>query len=171
MRTDFTSEIDGALAGRNLGSRHFSDIARSGNGDMLSDLAESDLADYDELDGMGEATEELTRAESAAIDRTGSKSSVPSFRNPVPGEIAPFAPKPGMAWMRKRIVTDTRKPGGNRVARVKWVQVTPSRLQAMARSGQVAGMGAMSMTTGIAASAGIGIAAGIVLWLVFKKKG
>ncbi len=171
QRTDFTSEIDGALAGRNLGSRHFSDVARSGNGDMLSDLSEDQLADYEELDGMGEAVEELSLQESLKVDNLGPAANLPRFRNPRPGEVAPFAPKPGMGWMRKRNVLPERKPGGNRVARVKWVQVTPKRLNQLAEKGDVAGMGAMSMGAGIGLSAGIGLALGLAGWFLLKRKG
>jgi hypothetical protein len=170
QRTDFTSEIDGALAGRNLGSRHYSDVARSGNGNMLSDLSEDQLADYQELDGMGEATEELSLGESQKLDNMGWKANLPRFRNPRPGEVAPFAPKPGMGWLRKRMILPERKPGGNRVAKVKWVQVTPRRLNELAAKGDVAGMGAMSTGVGVGLSAGIGIVAGIGIWLLIKRR-
>ncbi len=170
QRTDFTSEIDGALAGRNLGSRHFSDVARSGNGNMLSDLSEDQLADYQELDGMGEAVEELTLQESLKIDNLGPAAKLPRFRNPRPGEVAPFAPKPGMGWMRKRSILPERKPGGNRVARIKWVQVTPKRLNQLAESGDVAGMGEMGVGMGIGLSAGIGLVLGLGAWFLIKRK-
>jgi hypothetical protein len=173
-RTDMTSEIDGALAGRNLGSRHFSDAARSGNGNMLSDLSEDQLADYDELDGMGEITEALTPAESLKIDRLSGPYSAAQgfqhFRAPGAGEVAPFAPKQGMAWMRKRSLTGTRQPGGTRVVRTKWVQMSPQKLQQLAIRGDVAGMGAMSLGLGVGASAAIGIGLGIGAWLLLRKK-
>lgn len=174
-RTDFTQEIDGALAGRNLGSRHYSEIARSGNGNMRTDLAE-DLADYSELAGLGESTEELTLAESALIDARGTAASIQVFRWPKPGEMPPFAAPKGMVWLRKRSITDTRKPGGLRLARVTWCQVSKERLLAMKRDGQLLeagglnGLGLDFGTMGVAASVGIGLAGGLVLWALMKKK-
>jgi len=169
-RTDFTSEIDGALATRNLGSRHYSDIARSGNGDMLSDLSEDQLADYEELDGMGEALEELTIAESAHIDGMGSLAKIPKFRSPVAGEVPPFAPKPGMTWMRKRIPTGQRKPGGSRVARVKWVQMNQGRLARLAQEGSVAGMGGFSTMAWTGGSIALGLGAAILAVFLIRRK-
>lgn len=164
-RTDLTSEIDGALAGRNLGSRHFSEIARSGNGNMLSDLSEADLADYSELDGVGEALEDLSLDESASIDGLGRFAPFKKFRLPKPGEVAPFAAKKGMVWVRKRVATDMRRPGGPRVARVKWAQMTPARLSAVRAEGQLQGF---EIGSGLMISAGVGLALGVV-FLVFMK--
>lgn len=170
MRTDFTSEIDGALAGRNLGSRHFSDVARSGNGNMLSDLSEDHLADYEELDGVGEAMEELTYEESAAVDGLGAIGRRPKpFRTLKPGETPPFAPRPGATWLRKRTVTAHRKPGGNRVARVKWVQVQDQRLRKLAEAGQVDGLGFFGNTTTMV-SIGLGAAIGVGIYLLRKRR-
>lgn len=174
-RTDFTQEIDGALAGRNLGSRHYSEIARSGNGNMRNDLAE-DLADYHELAGLGESTEELTLAESAEIDAKGTSASIKQFRWPKPGEMPPFAAPKGMVWLRKRTVTDTRKPGGLRLARVTWCQVSKERLLMMKRDGELLeagglnGLGLDFGTMGTVASVGLGLAGGLILWLALKKK-
>jgi hypothetical protein len=170
MRTDFTSEIDGALAGRNLGSRHFSDVARSGNGNMTDDLHEDQLADYEELDGIGETMEELTYQESAAVDGLGSLGARPkTFRMLKPGETPPFAPRPGFQWLRKRSVTNHRKPGGNRVARVKWVQMQDKRLQKMADAGQVDGLGFFGNTTTML-SIGLGAAIGVGIYLMRRKR-
>jgi len=172
-RTDFTQEIDGALAGRNLGSRHYSEIARSGNGNMRNDLAE-DLADYHELAGLGESTEELSLGESAEVDAKGSSASIKSFRWPLPGEMPPFAAPKGMVWLRKRSLTDARKPGGKRIARVVWVQVSKERLLMMKRNGellQADGLGAFDITSmSTIASVGVGLAGGLILWLALKKK-
>lgn len=171
-RTDFTQEIDGALAGRNLGSRHFSEIARSGNGNMRTDLAE-DLADYSELAGLGESTEELTREESAQVDARGDSATIKRFRYPLPGEMPPFAAPRGMVWLRKRTITDARKPGGLRLARITWCQVSKDRLLTMRRDKELVGLGDLaidfgSMTT--ITSIGLGLAAGLGIWLVIKKK-
>jgi hypothetical protein len=76
-----------------------------------------------------------------------------------------------MAWLRKRAVLPERKPGGNRVARVKWVQVTPRKLNQLAQRGDVAGMGALSTTAGTALMAGAGVAGGLLLWFLIKRKG
>jgi hypothetical protein len=174
-RTDMTSEIDGALASRNLGSRHYSDVARSGNGNMLSDLSEDQLADYDELDGMGEITEELTPSESMSLDNLAGPARISgrgfrSFRAPRAGEVAPFAPKNGMTWMRKRNLLGHRKPGGFWQARTKWVQMSPRKLEELASQGQVAGMGALSLGAGVGLSALLGIGLGIGAWLLIKRK-
>lgn len=168
-RTDFTSEIDGAMSSRMLGSRHFSDVARSGNGDMRTDLSDQSLKDYEELDGIGEGVEELSTKESAAIDTLGASANVPRFRWPTPGETPPFAAKPGNVWLKRRVITGSRVPGGNRVAKTKWVQVTKERLHAMRQDGQMNGMGEMSMTT-IGISGGIGLVAGIALWMMLRKR-
>lgn len=168
MRTDFTSEIDGALAARNLGSRHFSDIARSGNGNMLSDLSEDQLADYEELDGLGEAFEELSGEESASLDL--GKLRFPKFRAPKFGEVPPFAAKPGRRWYRKLSPTDMRKPGGKRVARAKWVQMTPDKFAKLAvEGGPVAGLGLLP--GGTAGMIGFGALAGLAAWFLIRKRG
>jgi len=169
MRTDFTQEIDSALAGRNLGSRHFSDVARSGNGNMYNDLREDQLADYEELDGVGEAMEELTLRESASADGLAGGDALKPFRTMKAGETPPFAPKPGFTWVRRRDITAHRKPGGNRVARLKWAQVKEQRLKQLAAEGQIDGMGFFGTTSTIA-SVGIGTAVGLGLWLLLKRK-
>jgi len=168
MRTDFTSEIDGAFCQRNLGSRHFSDIARSGNGNMTTDLLDTELKDYEELDGIGEGREELTLAESSAVDNLGPSADVSRFRWPKSGETPPFAAKPDKVWLRRRVITAMRKPGGNRVAKLKWVQVTKGRLLSMKNEGQLDGLGASTTTWGI--SIGAGLMGGLALWYLLKKK-
>lgn len=169
-RTDFTSEIDGAMATRNIGNRHWSDIARSGNGNMLSDLSEEELGDYQELDGIGEALEELTLAESNAVAGLGDVGAFGTFRAPKTGEMPPFVAKPGMAWMRKRIPTAQRKPGGGIVARLKWVQVSAPKLNKLAGLGEVSGMGALSSNAVMGASVGLGLLGGLAAWFLFMKK-
>jgi hypothetical protein len=169
-RTDFTSELDGALSSRNLGSRHYSEIARSGNGNMLEDLSEEGLADYQELDGIGEGLEDLAADESAAIDRFGAAAKLPRFRPLAPGETPPFAAKPGMLWMRKRILTSERRPGGPRVARGKWVQVSAQRYQALKSQGDIKGMGDLSTPIMWGISAGAGLALGLAAWLLLRRK-
>jgi hypothetical protein len=169
MRTDFSSAIDGALLGRNLGSRHFSDIARSGNGNMRTDLDDTSLKDYEELDGVGESMEDLSLQESLAVDSLGAMADVKRFRWPKPGETPPFASKPDKVWLRRKVITGVRRPGGNRVAKVKWAQVSKDRLVTLKNEGQLDGMGAISMST-IGISAGLGLAGGVVLWLLLKKR-
>jgi hypothetical protein len=170
-RTNFTQEIDGALAGRNAGMRHFSDVARSGNGDMRTDLAE-DLADYHEVPGVGETREELSLPESASVDRDGAMASVPGYRWPAPGEVPPYAAKPGYVWLRKRVVTASRKPGGNRLAKVSWVMVSKERLIAMQRTGDLAGSGLAGIfdSMGMPLSIGLGLAGGLAVWFLFMRK-
>jgi hypothetical protein len=164
MRTDFTQEIDGAMAGRNLGMRHFSEIARSGNGNMRTDLTE-DLADYRELAGLGETVEEVTNEESAQIDHYGSMARIQQFRWPAPGEVPPYAAKEGSVWLRKRSLTDSRKPGGKRTVKVTWVMVTKLRLLEMRRDGELG-----AFPTGMTVSLGIGLVVGIGAWLLLRRK-
>lgn len=170
-RTDFTQEIDGALAGRNLGQRHFSEVARSGNGNMRTDLAE-DLADYQELAGLGEAIEELTAEESALIDQQGATGAakIQTLVWPKSGQIPPFASKPGMVWLRKRAVTGARKPGGKRLARSTWVQVSKARLQELKRTGGMNGMGSFDVASmSLPMLLGIGAVAGFAAFKLIKK--
>lgn len=136
QRTDFTSDIDGALAGRNEGSRGYWECARSGNGNMTTDLMEDDGRDYEELEGLGEAVEEMDSAESVALDHNA-HAKIKAYRDPNNGEKPPFAPKPGKGWMRRRIPTQTRAPGGNRQVRVRWVQVSPRKYNELMAKGQI----------------------------------
>lgn len=164
-RTDFTQEIDGALADRNLGQRHFSEIARSGNGDMRRDLSQ-DLTDYRELDGVGESLEEVTPAESAQIDLQGPIAKIPKLRWPQPGEVPPYAAKDGFVWLRSRTLTGTRKPGGKRLVKVRWAMVSKDRLLALKRGGELSGL----VSWGMAGSLGLGLAGGVALWLLLKRR-
>lgn len=136
MRTDLTSPIDGALSNRNAGALAFWEVARSGNGDMRTDLLADDGRDYEELDGIGESTEEMTAAESSAEDR-GDKSVFKQYRETLPGETPPYAPKKGKAWIRRRMRMNSRRPGGNRMARVRWAQVSPQKWAILVKQGQV----------------------------------
>ncbi len=163
-RTDFTQEIDGALADRNLGQRHFSEIARSGNGNMRRDLSQ-DLTDYRQLDGIGETIEEVTAEESAQIDLQGPMAKIPSLRWPQPGEVPPYAAKDGFVWLRSRTLTGSRKPGGKRLVKVRWAMVSKERLLALKRDGE---LGALSW--GLMGSVGLGLAGGIGLWLLLKRR-
>lgn len=169
QRTDFTQEIDGAFANRNAGSRHFSEVARSGNGNMRTDLVNTDDKDYEELDGIGEAFEQLTLEESAAVDSLGADANVARFRWPKPGETPPFAAKGDKVWLRRREITASRVAGGNRVAKVKWVSVSKSRLNSIQRDGQLDGFGDISATT-IGISTAAGLVGGVLLWLCLKRK-
>lgn len=164
-RTDFTQEIDGALADRNLGQRHFSEIARSGNGDMRRDLSQ-DLTDFRQLDGVGEALEEVTPAESAQIDIQGPIAKIASLRWPQPGEVPPYAAKDGFVWLRSRTLTGTRKPGGKRLVKVRWAMVSKERLLALKRSGELSGI----FSIGTIGSVGLGLAGGVALWLLLKRR-
>lgn len=181
-RTDLTQEIDGAFADRNKGSRHFSDIARSGNGDMRTDLA--DLQDdFEEYPGIGESTELMAQSESTALDTQGAAAApIQPFRYAQPGEVPPFAPKQGSAWIRKRSATGTRAPGGPRHVKSTWAQVSTSRLTQLQQTGAIGngsgtasalpGMSGLGMSSmeGIGISVGLGLAVGGLLWFVLKKK-
>lgn len=161
-RTDFTQEIDGALATRNEGQRHFSDIARSGNGNMRRDL-KADVEDYQELVGVDERTEAAT-----IVGKPGRGRGV-AFRYPRSGEQAPMMPKAGYTWLRKLTPLSTAGQ-----ARATWVQVSKLRLLQLQRSGSIqsGGMNGLGeFPTGIALSLGVGLAGGLALWfLVLRKK-
>ena len=173
-RTDFTQDIDGAFSQRSAGAKHFSEIARSGNGNATSDMEVQDDKDYTEVDGLGEHLECLSLVESTRVDGLGRLANIPQFRWPHMGEVPPYAPAPGKTWVRRRVVTNTRQPGGNRVAKVKWAMMSPSKVQSAVASGNlpapggVAGMGAFTATTGI--SLGVGIAAGLAIYLLVLRK-
>lgn len=178
MRTDMTTEIDGALSTRNAGSKGWWECARSGNGNMLTDLTEEDGRDYEEVEGLGETVEEMTPAESAAEDR-GQLRSFQPFREPLPGEVPPHAPKPGMAWMRRRIRLNTRKPGGMRLCKVRWVQVSPEKYRQLQNDGQIKrgdgnaamqGVGFLDLSAGNIKWAAIGGVAAIVGLMLLKRK-
>lgn len=166
-RTDFTQDIDGAFANRNGGMKHFSEVARSGNGNMTNDLLAEDSVDYMEYDGVGEKMEELSCQESAAVDGLGQLAPVARFRKPLPGETPPVKAGPGMTWLKRRVITGARAPGGSRLAKTKWVQVGQNRMSQLMNSGNLQGMGDFS-AMGVASSVGIGLGAGLLLWLAFK---
>lgn len=178
-RTDLTQEIDGAFADRNVGSRHFSDIARSGNGDMRTDLADTQ-DDYEEYPGLGESIEPMASNESAALDSQGAAAQpIQPFRYAQPGEVPPFAPKSGSAWVRKRSATGTRSPGGPRLVKSTWAQVSGGRLNQLQAtnaigngSGALPGMSGLGMseTEGIGLSVGIGLVIGGAIWMLLKRK-
>jgi hypothetical protein len=175
-RTDFTQDIDGAFSQRSAGAKHWSEVARSGNGDATSDLDVQDEKDYFEVDGLGEHLECLSFVESTRVDGLGHLANIPKFRWPQLGEVPPYAAAPGKTWVRRRVVTSARQPGGARVAKVKWAQMSPAKVQQSIASGNlpspggVAGLGmSSSEMTGISLAAGV--AAGLALWfLVLKKK-
>jgi hypothetical protein len=171
-RTDFTQDIDGAFSQRSAGAKHFSEIARSGNGNATSDLDVQDDKDYTEVDGLGEHLECLSLVESTRVDGLGRLANIPQFRWPHMGEVPPYAPAPGKTWVRRRVVTNARQPGGTRVAKVKWAMMSPAKVQQAIASGNlpgsVSGLGAFTATTGI--SLGVGIAAGLALYLLVLRK-
>jgi hypothetical protein len=179
-RTDLTQEIDGAFADRNVGSRHFSDIARSGNGDMRTDLADAH-DDCEEYAGIGDAIEPMAMSESAALDAQGAAAPpIQPYRYAQPGEVPPFAPKSGSAWVRKRSATGTRAPGGPRQVKSTWAQVSGNRLNQLQQTGAIgtgsggslpgmSGLGA-SAAEEIGISVGIGLAIGGLIWFLLKKK-
>jgi hypothetical protein len=175
-RTDFTQDIDGAFSQRSAGAKHFSEIARSGNGNATSDLDVQDDKDYTEVDGLGEHLECLSLVESTRVDGLGRLANIPQFRWPHMGEVPPYAPAPGKTWVRRKVVTNARQPGGNRVAKVKWAMMSPGKVQQAISSGNlpapggVAGLGAMSSTAMTGISLGAGAAIGLVLWMLLKKK-
>lgn len=135
-RTNFSTDIDSALAGRNSGSKGYWECARSGNGNMRTDLMEEDGDDYEELEGLGESIEEMDADESAAEDK-GQRNGFKPFREPTAAEKPPYAPKPGKAWMRRRIRMESRRPGGNRLTRVRWVMVSPAKWAELRRKRQI----------------------------------
>ena len=163
-RTDFTQEIDGAFATRNQGHRHFSEVARSGNGNMRRDLL-ADLDSYQELAGVGETTEAAT-----IVGHPGKGPGI-AFRYPTASEVPPMVPMQGKVWLRK--LSPTARPG---VARGTWVQVDKTKLIELMRSGALpvpqgmAGLG--DLNTGLVISLGLGLVGGITLWyfLLRKKK-
>lgn len=169
QRTDYSSEIDGALINRNGGSQGYQEVARSGNGNMRTDLLADDCRDYEEIEGLGETTEEMSAAESAAEDAGDSLQFTP-FREPYPGEVPPYPPKPGMAWLRRCIRVNARKPGGRRLVRARWVQVSPKRYQELLEAGKVrtaSGVGFFDISSStirnVAIGAGIGVLAMIYM--------
>lgn len=177
MRTDLTSEIDAALAGRNAGSNGYWECARSGNGDMTTDLLSEDGTNYEELEGLGESVEEMDSYESAAEDK-GNRGVLKPYREPLPSEAPPRAPKPGTAWLRRRIPMQSRRPGGNRLVRLRWVQVSPQKYRELQKSGLVKatvsntvdGLGFVTLTADLIKGMfiGGGLAFGYYLW---KKRG
>lgn len=175
MRTDLTNEIDAAMSTRNQGARGFWEVARSGNGNMRTDLLEEDGYDYEELEGVGEAVEEMSLEESVAEDK-GNRSIFKPYREALPGEQPPHAPKPGKGWIRRRIRMESRRPGGNRLVRVRWAQVSPAKMQEIRRkrqvqSGGVAGLGFMNVSSSnvMWLTAGAVAAAGLLFLLKRKK--
>lgn len=178
MRTDFTTEIDSALAGRNAGEKGYWEVARSGNGNMTTDLLAEDGRDYEELDGLGESVEEMDSAESQAEDN-GNQAVFKPYREARPGEKPPYAPKAGKAWLRRRIRMQSRRPGGNRLAKVRWVMVSPQKYQELRAKGliklegklpHISGLGFMDISSDLVKGIVIGGAAafGYYLW---KKRG
>lgn len=135
-RTNYSTDIDSALAGRNIGSKGYWECARSGNGNMRTDLMEEDDGHYEELEGLGESVEEMDVHESAAEDR-GQRNTFKPYREPTAAEKPPYAPKPGKAWMRRRIRMESRRPGGNRLTRVRWVMVSPAKYAELRRKGEI----------------------------------
>lgn len=174
MRTDLTTDLDAALSGRDTGSRGYWECARSGNGNMKTDLLSEDGQDYEELEGLGESVEEMDAAESAAEDR-GNQSIFKPYREPLPSEHPPYAPKPGKAWLRRRIRMQSRRPGGNRLARVRWAQVSPSKYadlnrKGLIKSGAVDGLGFMDISSDLIKGVTIG-AVMVIGYQVLKRRG
>jgi hypothetical protein len=167
-RTNLTSEIDSALAGRNAGARGFWEVARSGNGDMTTDLLAEDGADYEELEGLGETTEELEADEAA----NGFK----PYRAPKAGEKPPYAPKPGKAWIRRRMAMNARKAGGNAMVRCRWVMVSPAKWEQLKREGKIKnnvlldGLGAIGISKTNLMYMGAGAAVLLIATQMMRKK-
>lgn len=164
MRTDFTQEIDGAMSTRNLGMRHYSEIARSGNGNMRVDLSE-DLADYREVPGLGETVEQLSPSDSAQVDTYGKAAKIPQFRWPHTSEMPPYAAPEGSVWLRKKSLTDTRAPGGMRLAKVQWVLISKERLLGLQRAGELG-----DFPIGMTVSIGLGLVGGLLVWLALRRR-
>ena len=189
-RTDMTQDIDGAFAQRNLGSKHYSEIARSGNGNMRNDLADYDTRDMRVLDGVGECYECMGLIESTRFDglgQVGPGTGIAQYRYPKQGESPPYAPTFGFVWLRMLTPTGQKVAGGTNVAKAQWTLVSKGKLQLLQKAGNIqslsglggfgpssalpgmGGLGAMDMET-VGISAAVGIAIGVGIWLVVKKK-
>lgn len=177
QRTDYTSEIDGALAGRNAGSEGHQGVARSGNGDMRTDLLADDCSAYTELEGLGETVEEMTDAESRAEDQ-GNQTKFQAFRTPKAGEKPPMPAPGGKFWIKRRIRMHRRKPGGNRLLKSRWVQVSAEKYQELLQSGElkiengVPTLGFIDISSNTIKTLAIGAAvgAGLLMFMGRKKK-
>lgn len=176
MRTDLSSEIDASLAGRNAGANGFWEVARSGNGDMKTDLMVEDGKNYEEFDGTGETVEEVSAQESQILDQSmlpglGSLASkFKAFRSPRAGEQPPHAPKPGKAWVKRRIPMNKKRPGGNHLCRCRWAQVSQSKWNELKANGKVQpqtmdGLGAALSIDITSLLIGGGVAAGVLFLL------
>lgn len=176
MRTDLTNDIDSALAGRNAGSKGYWEVARSGNGNMRNDLLAEDGQMYDELEGLGESVEEMDGAESRAEDN-GNQNALKPYRMPLPGEKPPYAPKQGCTWIRRRMRMQSRRPGGNRLVRTRWVQVTPEKLQEIQSQGlmknaaasRLAGLGFFDISGDMVKGVFIGGALAAGVWYLRRR--
>lgn len=184
-RTDYTQDIDGAFAQRNLGSKHFSEIARSGNGNMRNDLADYDTRDMRVLDGVGECHECMGLIESTRFDglgQVGPGTGIAEYRYPKAGETPPYAPTFGFVWLRMLTPTGQKVAGGTNVSKAQWVLVSKGKLASIQKQGNLQGLGGfgpssalpgmgglgdLSMET-VGISAGIGIALGVGLWFALK---
>jgi hypothetical protein len=166
-RTDLTCDLDGALSGRNAGSKGFWEIARGGNGRMTDDLMAEDDGDYEELAGLGEVIEEMDPAESAGED-AGDPTAFKPFREARADEVAPYAPKHGRGWVRRRIRTGNRAPGGRRQVRSRWAMVSPHRWVELKKNGQVKpmnGLGLFGASPMTMAAVGVGVGLALSIWL------
>lgn len=189
-RTDMTQDIDGAFAQRNLGSKHYSEIARSGNGNMRNDLADYDTRDMRVLDGVGECYECMGLIESTRFDGLGAVgpgTGIAQYRYPTQGETPPYAPAFGFLWLRMLTPTGQKAAGGTNVSKAQWVLVSKGKLAVLVKQGNIqgtqgagmsgfgpssalpgmGGLGTLDMTT-IGISAAIGIVGGIGLWFAMK---
>jgi len=72
--------------------------------------------------------------------------------------------------MRQRTPTAMRKPGGRRLATLRWAQMSPDRVNSAARQGELMGFMDNIGGTGLWVSLGIGLAVGTTLFLVLKRK-
>jgi hypothetical protein len=141
---------------------------------MTTDLI-AEGADYEEIEGLGEAIEEMSAAESA-IEDSGVTVAFKPYREPTASERPPYAPKPGKAWVRKRLRMNAKRPGGNRLVRVRWVMVSPAKWKTLVDSGQVVGtatgvQGIMDMFSSPLVKWGtIGAVAAVGIMLVMRMK-
>jgi hypothetical protein len=148
VRPNLTTDIDGALSTRNMGSRGFHEVARSGNGNMRTDLLAEDGKDYEELEAAEQVVEDR-----GSVFRP--------YRDLRPGEKPPHSPRPGMAWAKRRIRTNSRRPGGRPLVRERWIQVSPRKWDRLRSTGQVLeglggeGLGIDLVTVAAAAGAAV----------------
>jgi hypothetical protein len=83
-----------------------------------------------------------------------------------------------MAWLRRRIPIQARRPGGKRLVRVRWVQVSPVKYEELRRAGQIqAGTQTLSGIGGLGSfldlspmMLAVGVALGLGTLVILRKR-